>query len=301
VRDLLTRTIIDQITGNNPGVIPPAWTSRIYGILDHGRPTISAFGVASPGPAGMEVNWPYYDGNLLTLVGLQATQKTAITSARVDLKKGSEDLLTYAGMSDLSYQLIRRSSPSYRDAYMRIMFAAYAAVTDNAAADGLVAGQSVDYAFGSDTTGAALRSALFEASVLVEAATGQPAEFALVASDVFIAIGGMTNVYAAGYGVQNVGGTADAASLNVNVNGIRVIYEPNFAAGKAFVSNSEAASWYEDGPFTVVAEDVEKLGQNVAVWGLGAFGVHLPMGIVELADAVLLAADAGGSKSSAKK
>jgi hypothetical protein len=243
----------------------------------------------------MEVNWPYYDGSLLSLVGVQATQKTAITSARVDLKKGSEDLLTYAGMSDLSYQLIRRSSPSYKDAYLRIMYAAYAAVTDNAAADGLVAGQTVDYDFSADTTGAGLREALFEASVLVQSATGSPAEFALVASDVFIAIGGMTQVGSAPYGVQNVAGTADAASLSVNINGIRVIYEPYFAAGKAFVSNGQAATWYEDGPFTVVAEDVEKLGQNVAVWGLGAFGVHLPAGIVGLANVAVRSA------SSAKK
>jgi hypothetical protein len=59
------------------------------------------------------------------------------------------------------------------------------------------------------------------------------------------------------------------------------------------VSNSEAASWYEDGPFSVAAEDVEKLGQNVAVWGLGAFGIHLPMGIVELAAGLPLAVRSG--------
>jgi len=298
VRDTLHRVIVDQITGNNPGVIPPAWTTTIYGIIDKGRPTISAFGVSSPGPAGMEVNWPYFDGNLLTLVGVQATQKTAITSARVDLKKGSEDLITYAGMSDLSYQLIRRSSPSYKDAYMRIMFAAYAAVTDNAAADGLVAGANVDYDITADTDGSDLRSALFEASVIVEGATGSPAEFALVSSDVFTAIGGFSTVGVTPYGVQNVSGTADASTLSVNVNGIRIIHEANFTAGTAFVSNGAAASWYEDGPFTVVAEDVEKLGQNVAVWGLGAFGVHLPGGIVSLSNVALMSAAA--KKSAAK-
>jgi len=288
VRDTLHRVIADQITGNNPGVIPPAWTSTIFGIIDRGRPTINAFGVESPGPDGMEVNWPYYDGNLYSLIGVQATQKTAITSARVDLKKGSEDLITYAGMSDLSYQLIRRSSPSYRDAYMRIMFAAYAAVTDNAAADG-VSGVPLDYDVTADTDGSALRSAIFAASVQVEAATGSPAEFALAATDVFVLIGGMSTIGTAPYGVQNVAGTSDASSLSVNVNGIRIIHEPNFTNGKVIVSNSQAASWYEDGPFTVVAEDVEKLGQNVAVWGLGAFGVHLPSGIISLENVALAA------------
>jgi hypothetical protein len=214
-------------------------------------------------------------------------------SVRVDLKKGSEDLVTYAGGSDLSYQLIRRSSPSYRDAYMRIMYAAYSAVTDAAATAAIVAGQTVTYDLAADTDGAAFRSALFEASVLVQAATGSPASFALAATDVFVAVGGKPSIYPSTYGVANVSGTADAATLRVNVSGVDVIHDPYLAPGKAYVSNSEAASWYEDGPYSVAAEDVEKLGQNVAVWGLGAFGIHLPMGIVELAAGLPLAVRSG--------
>jgi hypothetical protein len=300
VRGLLHRALADQITGDSPGVIPPSWISTVFGIVDRGRPVITAFGVDSPGASGMEVNWPYFDGDLTTLVGLQATQKTAITSVEVHILKGSEDLLTYAGGSDISYQLIRRSSPSYRDTYMRIMFAAYAAVTDNAAGDAITAGQAIAYNFATDTTGAALRGALFEASVLVQAATGSPASFALVATDVFVAIGGMTQVFPMQYGTQNIPGTADARSLSVNVSGIEVIHDPYLTAGEMFVSNSEAASWYEDGPFTVAAEDVEKLGQNVAVWGLGAFGIHLPDGIVQLNVAGTPAA-AGEAAPAAKK
>jgi hypothetical protein len=282
VRDTLHRALADQITTNNPGVMQPAWVSNIFGIVEHGRPTISAFGVDDPGPSGMDVNWPYFDGDLTLLVGVQATQKTAITSVRVDLKKGAAALVTYAGGSDLSYQLIRRSSPSYRDAYLRIMYAAYAAVTNKAAAIAIVAGGGVIYDIAADTTGDAFRTALFTASVRVQAATGSPASFALAATDVFIKVGGKPSLFPDGYGVQNVSGTADAASLRVNVSGIDVIHDPYLPTGQTFVSNGTAASWYEDGPFTVVAEDVEKLGQNVAVWGLGAFATHVPAGIIEL-------------------
>jgi hypothetical protein len=295
VRELLHRALVDQITTNNPGVIPPAWVSTVFGIVDRGRPLVSAFGVDSPGESGLEVNWPYFDGDLTTLVGVQATEKTGITTVRVDLKKGSEDLVTYAGGSDISYQLIRRSSPSYRDAYIRIMYAAYAAVTDKAAATAITAGQTVTWNPATDTTGDALRAALFEASVLVQAATGSPAEFAVVATDLFVALGGKPNLFPSMYGTANVSGTADASSLSVNVSGIRVIHDPYLGDGEGYVSNSQAASWYEDGPFTVTAEDVEKLGQNVAVWGLGAFGIHLPMGIVGLDDGVAVAARTSGS------
>ena len=47
------------------------------------------------------------------------------------------------------------------------------------------------------------------------------------------------------------------------------------------LTNRSAASWWEDGPFAVTAEDVEKLGQNVAVWGMGNFGATMPGGLIK--------------------
>jgi len=277
----LTRALADQITTNNPGVIPPAWLTSVAGIIDAARPTITAFGTGTLPAAGMEVDWPYFAGDLTTLVGPQLVEKTPIVSVRVDLLKGSEPIVTYAGGSDLSYQLIRRSSPAYRDAYLRIMMSAYAVVTNNAAADAATAAAVASAATWAPTTGdlAGLATALFTASVEVQTATGAPASFALAASDVFIKAGGLAVVAAASYGNLNVAGTADGGSLVVNVGGIAVIHDPSLAAGTLIVSNGTAADWFEDGPFTVTAEDVEKLGQNVAVWGMGAFAAFLPNGI----------------------
>ena len=36
----------------------------------------------------------------------------------------------------------------------------------------------------------------------------------------------------------------------------------------------------EDGAFTITAEDVEKLGQNIAVWGMTGAGIYLPAALV---------------------
>jgi hypothetical protein len=281
---LLARALVDQITTNNPGVIPPGWLSTVFGIVDRGRPAVTAFGVRAAPSEGMDVNWPYFDGDLMALVAQQVTEKTPITSVRVDLKRGTEELLTYAGGSDISYQLIRRSSPSYREAYMRIMFAAYAAVTDNAAADAAAAGATASAATWDATAAGAdagLATALFTASTEVAAATGQPASFALASTDVFIAAGGQ--LIPPQYGTSNQSGTASAATLAVNVSGLPVIHDANLAAGTLIASNGEAAGWFEDGPFTVTAEDVEKLGQNVAVWGMGAFGLITPAGVRKIA------------------
>lgn len=284
LRELFHRALVDQVTTDNPGVMPPGWVTTVFGIIDRSRPLVDAFGTDPLPPAGMDVNWPYFDGNLLTLVGVQATEKTPITSVKVSLKKGNAELDTYAGGSDISYQLIRRSTPSYRDAYLRIMFAAYAAVTDKAAATATIAGATGTVAL-AGTTGPDLRAGLFEASIAVETATGSPATFALAASDVFVAIGGMPDLYPQMYGTNNASGTADASTLVVNVSGLPVKHDPFLPAGALIVSNGQAASWWEEGPMTVAAEDVEKLGQNVAVWGMGTFGATVPAGIVKVTGA----------------
>lgn len=136
--DLLYRTIADQVTGNNAGVTPPAWLREVQGIVDPGRPVVQAFGGPRAMPeSGMEIDWPKYSGSLAALVALQASQKSEVTSVRVDIEKGYGTLVTYAGGSDIAKQLLDRSSPSYREQYDRIMLMAWGLRTDYAFAAAL--------------------------------------------------------------------------------------------------------------------------------------------------------------------
>jgi hypothetical protein len=285
---VLRRALADQITTNNPGVIPPGWVSTVYGIVDRGRPVITALGGQRGLPdSGMDINFPYFDGDIKALVGVQATQKTPITSVRVDLKKGTEAIETYAGGSDLSYQLIRRSSPSYRTAYLQIMAAAYAAATEAGMEQNLLAkaGQTLQFDFTAATTADLLAAALFAASGMVRNATGAPADTVVASSDQFGAIGALPGLWPANYGTSNTRGTAQASTLRINVSGLEVVEGPYLPVKTILVTNAEAAGWYGDGPFTVTSEDVEKLGQNIAVWGMGTAVATLPLGIVHLTDA----------------
>jgi hypothetical protein len=117
---------------------------------------------------------------------------------------------------------------------------------------------------------------------MVKAATGSPASTVLAATDLYVKVGSVLTPAP----VFNVGGTADAASLNVEVSRLVVEHSPWLAPGTAIVTNRLAAAWDEEGPNTVTAEDVEKLGQNVAVWGMGALAAYLPAGIVLLSNTV---------------
>lgn len=278
-----SRALVDQITTNNPGVMPPNWMMSVKNIVDLGRPGITAFGIESAGTTGLDFNWPYFDGDLSAIVAAQGTEKTEVNSVRIDLKKGTASLLTYGAGSDISFQLLQRSSPSYLDAHNRIMLSSYALITDNVFVDAMLAASTPqNYSLAGDTTGAAFREGVFTASVAVETATGSPAEFVLVASDVFSDLGGWSTFFPQTYGTQNVSGVATAGTLRVNVSGLPVIHDRNLAAGAILVSNSSAASWIEVAPALASSDNVSQLGRDIAVYGYGTSATYTAAGIISL-------------------
>jgi uncharacterized protein len=287
--EIESRALTDQITDNNPGVMPPTFIQDVKGIIDLGRRVITAMGTETAPAAGMEINWPYYAGDLTAIVSQQATEKDEVNSVRIDLAKGTATLDTYSAASDISYQLLQRSSPAYLDAHNRIMAASYSAVTDRQFTDDLWnQGTGLqDYDYAGDTDGSGFRQAIFEASVTVEDATGAPASAVFVSTAVFKSIGGWSTFQPEPYTVQNVSGVATASTLRVNVSGLQVIrakWLDTNAAFNAIVSNGAAAKWIEDGPRLATAENVGQLGRDVAIYGYAASGVYLPAGVVRVTD-----------------
>jgi len=280
---LLGRALVDQITTDNPGVIPPSWVQKISGIVERPRPAIQATGgPASLGAEGMELDWPYLDPalDLDTVVAKQLAEKTEIASVKVRILKGANAIETYAGGSDVSYQLIRRSRPAYREAYIRILLMAYGRATEAAFETALAAAAGTPLVLAADANADAVRAFLFAASSAVDDATGSPATVDLVSPAEFARLGGLPGLVPSAYGTSNVAGTAQASTLAINVSGLPIVRAPFLTGSTHIVTNGEAARWHEDGPFPVSAEDVAKLGQNVAVWGMGTDAIYAPAGIV---------------------
>ena len=294
---LLARALADQKLATNPGVAGPSFLTDVKGVMDASRPAIEATGGPGPlGASGMSLHWPYFAGDLGALVGKQSAEKTEITSVVVNLLDGNAPIETFAGGSDVSYQLIRRSSPSYLEAYGRIMLAGWALTTEREYEDDLEAGATGTMT-GDISSDAATRATFFEGSAKVRSATGAPASAVLVASDVFAALGAVLTPGA--YGTANLTGTAQASTLQVNVSGLAVVEAPYLTSGVAIFTNDRAAQWHEDGPFIATAEDVAKLGQNRAYWSMGATGIFIPAGLVK-ATAIVLPLASGESRSSRK-
>lgn len=281
-----TRALFDQVTGDNPGLMPPQWLAQVQNIVDLGRASITTMGVQSAGNSGMDINWPYWDGDLAEIVALQAAEKDQVNSVKIAIKKGTASLETYAAGSDISYQLLQRSTPSYLDSHNRIMAASYAYITNRVFARDMAVGATglVTYDFAADTDGSDFREAVFTASVDVQTATGNPAGAVFVASNVFTKIAGWSTFWPANYGTVNVSGTAAAASLQVYVSGLPVIHERNLDNSTILVTNSSTAKWTEDGPRLASAENVAQLGRDVAIYGYGTTALFNRPGIVSLED-----------------
>jgi HK97 family phage prohead protease len=275
------RALANQTIADNPGVTTPGVMGTIRGIVNPSRPVVSAFGTDDPGGSGLTASWPYTDVDIETLVGEQLAEKNEITSVKVPIKRGSTTLRTWAGGSDISYQLIRRSEPSYLEAYGRIMLAGWAAVTDAAFTAALLATAGINVSLPDlavDASDADVRRAIFAASVLVEQATGSPASFVLAGSSAFIYVGGNLPMAP----IVGGSGTALARTLDVNVSGLGVTHAPHLPPEAIIVSNRATAAWLEEGPFQATAEDVAHLGQDRAVWSMGAPAVFVPAGIVRI-------------------
>jgi HK97 family phage prohead protease len=297
---LLARVLADQITGDNPGVMQPAWVLEVAGVIRRPRTAIEALGgPESLGNEGMVLNWPYLDPalDLDAVVALQAAQKTEINSVKVKILTGSAPISTWAGGSDVSYQLIRRSNPKYLEAYQRVLANCYARETEAAFEVAIAAAATGTVVIGAAATADQVRAAYFAASAQVEAATGEPATVALASPTEWARLGGLPGLYPTQYGTQNAAGTASAATLQINVSGLPVLRAPYLTGQVTLITNGLAAGFHEDGPFPISAEDIAKLGRDVAIWGMGATAVAYPAGIVKSTLTTELAADETDAKS----
>ena len=278
--------MVDQVTGDNAGVMPPGWRTDIKMNLDDRRPAVKLTGGSIGLPdAGMDSSWPYFDGDLDGVIAQQLNEKTELNSVKISIKKQTEPIKTAGVVSDISYQLLMRSTPAYLAAYQSICNAAWARYTEAVFEAALLARGTRIAALPADLTGQAgadaVRAQLFQGSAAVRTATGLPAAGALVDTATFLALGGNSALVAPQYGTQNAAGNADASSLRININGLEVEEAPFFPASTMLLTNAAAAKFAEQGPMTATEEDVAKLGRNVAVWGMYEdIEAYFPAGIV---------------------
>jgi len=255
-------------------IMKNAWVSDTVRILNAGRPTYSVFSSGALPPDGMNVEYPKINTNTIDVANT-AVEGDTLAYGKLTLTSATAPIKTYGGYTDMSRQVVERSSINYVDTAFRAMVAKYASVTNAAMRQQLITDAALfnQSALGA-WTAAEIIDSLAEAAVKVNGDTGLPLEFILVSSDVFRLMA--KTVYTmdrpvlgnAGATV-NTYGNINPVGLTGNVLGLPIVVDPSLAALSFYAGNSAAITTYESAgaPFRLNDEEITNLTNSFSVYG----------------------------------
>jgi HK97 family phage prohead protease len=271
-------------------IMKNAWVSDTVRILNAGRPTYSVFSSAALPADGNNVEYPVIDTNTLA-VGSQAAEGDALSYGKITLTSATAPINTYGGYTDMSRQVVERSSVNYVDTAFRAMVAKYASATNAAVRAKLIA----DVAnFNTSALGAwsaaEIIDSLAEAAVKVNGDTGLPLEFILVSSDVFRLMAKTVDtmdrpILSNNGATVNTYGNINPVGLTGNVLGLPIVVDPSLAALSFYAGNSGALTTYESAgaPFRLNDEEITTLTNSFSVYGYLGIAASDPKALCKIA------------------
>jgi uncharacterized protein len=255
-------------------IMKNAWVSDTVRILNAGRPTYSVFSSQALPADGMNVEYPVLNTNTLS-VAEQAAEGDTLGYGKITLTSATAPIKTYGGYTDMSRQVVERSSINYVDTAFRAMVAKYAATTNAAVRAKLIADAANfnQSALGAWTATEIIDS-LAEAATKVNGDTGLPLEFILVSSDVFRLIAKTVDtmdrpILSNTGATVNTYGSINPVGLTGNILGLPVVVDPSLANLSFYAGNSAALTTYESAgaPFRLNDEEITTLTNSFSVYG----------------------------------
>ncbi len=255
-------------------ILKNAWVSDAIRILDMGRPTYNVFSSAALPADGMTLEYPVLDTDT-SAIEEQEAEADELAFGKITLTSATAPIKTYGGYTDMSRQIVERSSVAYVDAAFRAMIAAYSKKTNNVVKSYLTTeaanfNQATLASFAAD----AVIEALADSAMKVNEDTGRALEFILCSSDVFKDLAKvvdaanrpiLSNVGA----TSNTYGSINPVGLTGSIFGLPIVVDPSLTASSLWVGNSAAVTTYESAgaPFRLNDEDITNLTQKFSVYG----------------------------------
>ena len=270
-------------------IMKNAWVSDTVRILNAGRPTYSVFSSGALPPDGMNVEYPKINTNTIDVAN-QAVEGDTLAYGKLTLTSATAPIKTYGGYTDMSRQVVERSSINYVDTAFRAMVAKYASVTNAAMRQQLITDAALfnTSALGAWTS-AEIIDSLAEAATKVNGDTGLPLEFILVSSDVFRlmakTVDTMDRPILSNTGATvNTWGNINPVGLTGNVLGLPIVVDPSLAALSFYAGNSAAITTYESAgaPFRLNDEEITNLTNSFSVYGYLGIAVSDPKALCKI-------------------
>jgi HK97 family phage major capsid protein len=280
-----SRALVDQTTGDTPGILPTPIVGSVVNLIDSNRPLISSLGGALPlgNIKGTTFTRPKITTH--TLVGKQTAEKTVLASQAMKIDPVPFAKETYGGTVDISRQDIDWTDPSAWDILVKDLADVYAIQTETVIAAAFkTAGIGTPVVVAGDTL-QEWADALYAAAAASYGASKRMPDRIWCSLDVWAALGSMVDVArlvlppTAG---DESAGSSTLASFRGDVIGLPRIVVPTFPSGTCIIGPSSLYEVYEEviGLLSVIEPSI--LGVTVAYGGYVAYGTLAAAGFVPL-------------------
>lgn len=265
----------DILTSDTPGLLSVSVLGPVFQDLNYVRPVVNAFGArAMPNTPSRQFIRPTITTH--TSAAVQSGQLDAVSATTMVVASNTVTKSTVAGQVTLSRQDIDFTDPAAMQVVLNDLAGQVLIKTDDIAADALVAGKT---ASGSTwTVTAADPSSLFESLYDAAREIAEDSNFfpthLCVSPDVWQKLGQQTdadNRPVFGYNsngmmtTNSIGNVSGLQYTSMNVLGLNVVVDNNFAAGTMLVVYAPGFEIYESGPQLLSLDNPSTLGKNLSI------------------------------------
>jgi len=265
----------DILTSDTPGLLSVSVLGPVFQDLNYVRPVVNAFGArAMPNTPSRQFIRPTITTH--TSAAVQSAQLDAVSATTMVIASNTVTKSTVAGQVTLSRQDIDFTDPAAMQVVLNDLAGQVLIKTDDIAADALVSGAT---ASGSTwTVTAADPSGLFTALYDSAREIAEDSNFfpthLCVSPDVWEKLGRQTDADKRpvfGYNANgmmttnSIGNVSGLQYTSMNVLGLNVVVDNNFASGTMLVVYAPGFEIYESGPQLLSLDNPSTLGKNLSI------------------------------------
>lgn len=269
IPEMQKRELADLITTDNIGVVPPAYSSELIGVIDPRRPFMQTTRRLATPDSGMQLIMPRIKTR--PTVGIQDYEKQELTSTTTEVDTVSFDAVTKGGAGDISLQLLKRSSPSFLELYLQLLGEAYAIDSEHEAVEAMV---DLIGDYGGVTNGGTLDPedlALGSAWATGFNAIRRPPDTIWLSSAAVGAfIDAKSPISNAPLYSQLSANFTTGGGVGGSISGLRAVHVPALddQGYDILVGPSSGFAWAEDGTYTLQVDVPARAGRDVALVGI---------------------------------
>jgi len=265
----------DILTSDTPGLLSVSVLGPVFQDLNFVRPVVNAFGArAMPNTPSRQFIRPTITTH--TSAATQSNQLDAVSATTMVVASNTVTKSTVAGQVTLSRQDIDFTDPAAMQVVLNDLAGQVLIKTDDIAADALVAGKTASGSTWTvtDADPTSLFSSLYDAAREIAEDSNFFPTHLCVSPDVWEKLGQQTDADKRpvfGYNANgmmttnSIGNVSGLQYTSMNVLGLNVVVDNNFASGTMLVVYAPGFEIYESGPQLLSLDNPSTLGKNLSI------------------------------------